>query len=349
MSVCFIDSDYKYGYHSPKYPTLEKTVEEMSDKPMTAMQIYISNGRSKAPPKCDPVDISRARKLLRKYDLYLVIHGCLLYNLAGTTNHRKDSNFHSSLKSTCTGLIGELDIGAGLGAGVVVHMGSCKDKEKGRYTMARTIEHVLTANSPNSKILAKTLSISPEEFKKRRKIILENSAGEGEKLGSTLKDIGDIISQVDENVRDQVKVCIDTAHGFGAGMCDWGIPSEIDRFYSEFEKYIGLDHLEVFHLNDSRQSTKKGDDAFFGSKKDRHENLGKGYVFGDKHGSHSEEGSRMEGLKYFLLQARKHCIPMIGEPPGKTKHGEGAPGGRRDWGLVCELLESTEYPLEAWE
>ena len=318
----------------------------MIDRPMTALQICISNNRSKAPPNCEIGDILATRKLLEERGLYLCIHGCLIYNLSGATNHRKDPKFHASLKSTCDSLVRELDIGAGLGSGIVVHMGSCKDKKKGKFTMARTIEYVLTRGTPFTKKLAKSLSLPEAQLKERRMIILENSAGEGEKLGSTLPEIGEIIDSVDDKVRSQVKVCIDTAHAFGAGIYDWGLPSEVERFYQDFEEHIGLKYLEVFHLNDSRQSSEKGKNAFFGSKKDRHENLGKGYVFGDKHGSPSEEGSRIEGLKEFMLQAYSRGIPIIGEPPAKTKHGQEGLGGRRDWGFICDVLKDTKHPLQ---
>ena len=53
---------------------------------------------------------------------------------------------------------------------------------------------------------------------------MENAAGEGNKIASTLEEMRDIIEEVPVNLRPQVKVCIDTAHAFGAGLYQWGDP-----------------------------------------------------------------------------------------------------------------------------
>ena len=153
-----------------------------------------------------------------------------------------------------------------------------------------------------------------------------------------MEDIRDILKEVPDNLRSQVKVCIDTAHGYGAGIYQWGDPSEITKFYKDFDKIVGLEYLEVFHLNDSRRSEKKANNAYFGSKKDRHENLGLGYIFDDSNGV-------SEGLKEFFLQAYKRKIPIIGEPPSKTDAGDEGPGWLRDWPYVCDLLKDTKYPI----
>ncbi len=335
--LTFLDTDYRYGFHFPKLSTLEKSVSAVIENtPLQAFQLYIASPRSKAPPKVNIPDILSTRKLLSESDVYMCIHGCLLYNLAGSVNHRKDSHFQSALTKTCEGLLGELDVGAGLGSGIVVHIGACKDKKNGIATISQTINYVLTKTTKTSRDLAKALNISINEFKKSRMIILENAAGEGNKIGATLEEIAQIIDGVDDNLLDQVKVCIDTAHACGAGIYDWGLPSEVKRFYKDFDNLIGLDHLEVFHLNDSRVK--------MGARCDRHENLGLGYLFGDL--EKSPEGDRLDGLKKFLFMAREKRIPIIGEPPAYTKDREPGPGGLRDWEFVRKLLENTRYPLQ---
>lgn len=345
--ISFIDTDYCYGFHVLKRPTLVKTAEYIvKNLPFNAIQTYISNSRSRAPPKCDIDDVIKAGKILKKYIVKPCIHACLLYNLAGITNHKKDPKFHSALTATRQGLTAELDIGAGMCAGVVVHIGSCVDRDKGIHTISKTIEHVLTVDTDYSKKFSKKLNITQPQFKKRRKIILENSAREGHKLGGVLEDIRDIIQGVKKEFWSQIKVCIDTAHAFGAGIYDWGKVSEVKRFYSDFDKIIGLEHLEMFHLNDSMCSKYKRKNAPFGSKKDRHQNLGLGYIFGDGIGDKIKlDKSRLDGLKEFLEQARKRKLMVIGEPPSKDEHGHPGLGGRRDWGYVCNLLKNTKHPL----
>jgi apurinic endonuclease APN1 len=339
--VVFKDTDYKYGFHVTKQSTLTKTVQRVvTSMPFTAFQTCIANPRGKNIPKFEVDDVIKAKKLLDEKELYMCVHGSLLYNLAGSVDHRTDPTFSKKCESTCSALTGELDVCAGLGCGVVVHIGACKKKKEGIVTIGKLIENVLTRNSDASKKLAKGLGVSVNEFKKRRKIILENAAGEGNKIGSTLEDIRDIFKEIPDNLKPQVKVCIDTAHAFGAGLYQWGNPGEVKKFYKDFDKLVGLKYLEVFHLNDSRRSEKKANNAPFGSKKDRHENLGLGYIFNDS-------TAIWDGLKEFFRQAYKRKIPVIGEPPKRTDAGGEGPGGLRDWYYVCELLRDTKYPLVA--
>lgn len=342
--IVFKDTDYKYGFHVTKESTLTKTVQRVTRMPFTAFQTCICNPRGKSIPEFDVDDVIKAKKLLEEKELYMCVHGSLVYNLAGSVDHRDDPTFSRKCELTCSALTGELDICAGLGVGVVVHPGSCKKKKEGIVTIGKMIENVLTRNSNASKKIAKGLGLTVEKFKKKRKIILENAAGEGNKIASTLEEIRDIIEEVPANLRSQVKVCIDTAHGFGAGLYQWGDPKEVKKFYKDFDKIVGLEYLEVFHLNDSRRSEKKANNAFFGSKKDRHENLGLGYIFGNEEVTGNLfNGS--EGLKEFFRQAYKRKIPVIGEPPKKTDAGDEGPGGTRDWPYVCDLLVKTKYPL----
>lgn len=326
--ITFVDSAYRYGFHVKKHPSMIKTVTEVCKREVSAMQVFVSNPKSKNPPTFDYTDIAAARRKLETYqEIYVVIHGCLLYNLAGTVNGLE---YEKSLIETIHGLTGELDFAvalgrpAGVGIGVIIHPGSRVDKDAGHLKVIETIVTVLTKKTKESERIATELGISQAAVIKRRKIILENSAGEGTKLCSTLKEIGDVIKGVPENLREQVRVCIDSAHGFGRGLYDWGKTGEIAKFYKDFDKEIGLKYLEVFHFNDSLVP--------FGSRKDRHQNLGLGYIFGEEHG----EG-RFNEILTFVEFARKHNIPMIGEPPGE---------GFYDWEVVKKLTLNTEFPLE---
>ena len=337
--VVFIDTDYKYGYHISKFPTFLETFKSFEDIqiPFNCFQIYIANSRGFSLAKFELNDLLQTNKFLKEREWYLCIHGSLLYNFCGAIDHKKNSKFDYLIGKYCSGLTRELDVGAGLGAGVVIHPGSCKEKEKGLETIGKCMVYCLTCETPEIKALAKAKKIKVKEALKLRKVILENAAGEGTKLAVTLEEISKILSYIPKHLHDQVKVCIDTAHAFGAGLYKWGDPKEVKRFYSDFEKIIGLEYLEVFHLNDSRRSEKKSQNAPFGSRKDRHENLGLGYIF---------EGEGNEGLKEFFAQAKKRKIPIIGEPPGKTEDGNEGPRSVRDWDYVVELLKDEEYPLE---
>lgn len=341
IPISFVDRDYRYGFHSTKHPTMVKTITSVTDTGnLSAMQIYISNSRSKAPPKFDYEDLMAAKCILEKHaEIYLVIHGCLLYNLAGNVSGPVSCEgvdpYHAALESSIVGMTAELDFAvalgrpSGVGVGVVVHPGSRKDRTAGHAEVSVSLVDMLTRKTVESGRIATLLGIKPSAVRKMRKVILENSAGEGTKLCATLEEIGGVIKGVPEPLRCQVKVCIDTAHGFGRGLYDWGADGEIERFYRDFDTHIGLEHLEVFHFNDSCESEDKKYDAPFGSRKDRHQNLGCGYVFGTP--------ERRPKIATFMSMALEHGIPVIGEPPGE---------GTMDWDVIADLLHDTDRPLE---
>jgi hypothetical protein len=128
-SLNIIDTSYRYGFHTIKYPSILKTILRVTrETPLNAMQIYISSPKSKFPPKFDYDDLLAARNEIIRSGIHVVIHGCLLYNLAGTVKGIADANYHQALASTLQGLIAELDFGVILNAGVVVHPGA-RDKK----------------------------------------------------------------------------------------------------------------------------------------------------------------------------------------------------------------------------
>ena len=102
-------------------------------------------------------------------------------------------------------------------------------------------------------------------------LVLENSAGGGGGLGTTLDELAVIASSLDRRGigRDEVAFCLDTAHAWGAGL-DVGDPATTDAFLAGFDDRIGLDRLVLVHLNDTRSA--------LGSRTDRHEHLGAGRI-----------------------------------------------------------------------
>lgn len=328
MTLVYRDPKVKFGYHINKEKTLFDSFSRLLGSPLSAYQIYISNSRSWKEPSVDLKDIELSRNLLKSNGRYACVHASLLYNIAGATNGRSDPKYNYCLDCTRKNLMTELDISAGIGAGTVVHTGSRKDKDEGLKDTVETINKVLKDDSKITCDISKMLEIPIYEFKKERKLILENSAGEGNKLGSTLLSISEIIYSVDEDIVDQVKVCIDTAHAAGSGEYDFGNPEEVVRFYQEFDDIIGLSHLELFHLNDSR--------AKIGSKRDLHENLGLGYIFS----AEREDGiDGSLGLKKFVHLAKENQIPFIGEPPAKTLDGKIGPGGKWDYDILRNIYK----------
>ncbi len=96
-------------------------------------------------------------------------------------------------------------------------------------------------------------------------ILLETMAGKGSEIGGNFEELKKIINNV--NLKDKIGVCLDTCHIFDGG---YDIVNNLENVVEEFDKIIGIEMLKVIHLNDSKNPC--------GSKKDRHEKIGKGNI-----------------------------------------------------------------------
>ena len=95
-------------------------------------------------------------------------------------------------------------------------------------------------------------------------IALETMAGKGSELGYTLQQIRYIIDHVE--LKEKLGVCIDTCHLSDAGYD----LSDFDAFLDEFDSIVGINRIQVVHVNDSKNIR--------GARKDRHENIGYGTI-----------------------------------------------------------------------
>ncbi|EJY55258.1 apurinic endonuclease Apn1 [Alicyclobacillus hesperidum URH17-3-68] len=125
-------------------------------------------------------------------------------------------------------------------------------------------------------------------------ICLETMAGDGSKVGNSLEEIASIIDRVQH--QDKLAVCIDTCHNYSYG---YDVVNDFDGFLEAFDRVIGLDRLKVVHINDSKNP--------FGSRKDRHANVGEGTL-------------GAEAIKRIVHHPQLRGIPQILETPnGKYK------------------------------
>ncbi len=352
---------HKYGTHVSKNGNISNTIKKVLSMPSVTFQMYICNPRSKNMIKYDIDDLILSQNLLNMYDIYGYIHGCLLYNLAGTTKGKEDIKYEASLESTIKNLSIELDVQSFCGfKGVVVHIGSCKNKDEGIDTIVETIIKTLKYESYLTTTLIQKTNITKKELKNGRKILLENGSGGGNKIGNTLDDLSKIFNKLPKKYRKNIGFCIDTAHLYGAGIYNFGNINDISHFYNSFDDLIGLEYLELFHLNDSRKSTEKGKNAYYGSNKDRHENIGIGYIFSnskndsyyipqsitDKINSIDNDNiNKDDGLILFFEKAHTYDISIIGETPSINGDGEES-GYGCDLVYVMSKLKDTKHPIE---
>ncbi len=96
------------------------------------------------------------------------------------------------------------------------------------------------------------------------RIALETMAGKGSEVGRTFDQLKYIIENV--NYPDALGVCLDTCHLHDAGYD----LTQFDDILNEFDKKIGIERILAMHINDSKNP--------IGAHKDRHENIGKGYI-----------------------------------------------------------------------
>lgn len=101
----------------------------------------------------------------------------------------------------------------------------------------------------------------------RLKILLENTAGQGTNIGFSFSHLKEIIDNVAE--KERLGICLDTCHTFAAGY-DLTSEEGYQNSVNELDGLIGLERLQVIHMNDSKKD--------LGSRVDRHEHIGKGML-----------------------------------------------------------------------
>ncbi len=121
-------------------------------------------------------------------------------------------------------------------------------------------------------------------------LLLENTAGTRNSMGSSFEDIEYIASGIED--RGRVGVCFDTCHAFAAGY-DLVSRGAVEHTLRRFDDVIGLEELRLVHLNDSKGG--------LGSRIDRHEHIGMGRI--------GERGFRN------ILHSRLGQLPLILETP----------------------------------
>ncbi|CDU20141.1 hypothetical protein YYC_00460 [Plasmodium yoelii 17X] len=125
-------------------------------------------------------------------------------------------------------------------------------------------------------------------------IVLENSAGQKNSIGSKFEHLRDIISQI--NDKERIGVCLDTCHTFAAGY-DIKSYEKFEQVMNHFHNIVDSKYLKAVHLNDSKSD--------LGSGLDRHENIGKGKL-------------TLDTFKYIMTSKYFKNIPIVLETPDIT-------------------------------
>jgi len=209
------------------------------------IQIFSKNQMQWKIPSLNESVVRDFKKNSETYRIRTIsIHASYLLNLASPNKNIRNKSIEN--------LSYELEVGDTLGIEYVVfhpgaHMG--EGEVKGIKTIANSIKEVFQITKSKNSVL-----------------LIETTAGEGTHLCYKFEQIRDILSLVDTS---RLGVCFDTCHVFQAGY-DLRTPESFSKVLEEFDRVIGLTHLKLFHLNDSKRE--------IGMRVDRHEEIGLGKI-----------------------------------------------------------------------
>lgn len=278
------DVNWDVGAHTGFSGKICDTLWTSVNYGMYATQFFMGNPHGFNRAKITEEDISESKKILSKYPLHVFTHFPYISNLAGSIDSlawNGDDKQDAKTSHVLRSLEYELSVLSNFNSlrnGVVIHPGNFKDRNVGLSTISKSINKI--------------------HFSSDSKLILENSAGQGVSLATTFGEIKTIIDGVHESKKGNIGVCVDTCHIFAYGEYDLGKISDVDRMFSDFDSIIGLDRFTLLHLNDSQ--------TVQGSRKDRHELIGKGHIW----------GKSVESLSYLLEKCKTYGIPAILETHG---------------------------------
>jgi len=232
----------------------------------TAIQLFVKNNNQWFSKGLTAVEVKAFKE---KNSIFSFAHTGYLINLAANN----PDNLANSLRS----LRQELDLAEELDLPfTVLHPGSHLGQgvDVGLKLVAEHLKELL-ANTKGYKV----------------KVLLETTAGQGTNLGYKFAHLAEILDLVGQPER--MGVCFDTCHAFAAGY-ELRTIEGYHATWEEFKKTVGLEKLLAFHINDSQ-----GD---LGSKKDRHEHIGKGKL-------------GLEAFRLLMNDERFTHLPMVLETP----------------------------------
>ncbi|MDE1862632.1 MAG: deoxyribonuclease IV [Thaumarchaeota archaeon] len=259
------------GLHVSISGSIDRAVDNAVAMGCTAFQIFTRNPRGWAAKPLAANDVANFRKKLEasEIDRYATVaHMPYLPNLSTP----EEDPFAKSLGS----LIDEIKRCTKLGIPyIVAHLGS----------------HKGAGDKKGIEKLVRAFTKAAEDTGDEVMILLENTAGQKNSVGSDFEQLGHIFKQLKPAKR--FGVCLDTCHAFAAGY-DLRTEKNVSDTLAKFDKAVGFEHLKILHLNDS-----KGE---LGCNIDRHEHIGLGHI-GEK------------GLAKVIHSMNAKKIPIVLETP----------------------------------
>jgi deoxyribonuclease-4 len=258
----------KVGVHVSIAGSLDLAVDRARDAGCDVFQIFSRNPRGWGykPLADEDADLFRAK--VKTTGIIPVDHMPYLPNLASP----KPEIYEKSVET----LTAELDRCGRLGIPyLVTHLG----------------HHLGDGIAGGRMRVIRAISTALEGADNKVMLLLENTAGEKNSVGSSFEHIRAILNELPFPAR--TGVCFDTCHAFAAGY-ELRTAEGLKDTLAQFDEQVGLRHLRLVHLNDT-----KGDR---GSGLDRHEHIGMGFIGED-------------GFRRILHHTVFASIPLVCETP----------------------------------
>jgi len=241
---------------------------------MTALQIFTTIPKYYGDKQSiRPARVERFRAALEKAGIapeHVLVHSAYVLNTA--------SNDEEKWGRARDGLAKELERSTALGVGqICFHPGAATggDRASAAKRVAKAITHAL------------------KTVKGKTRVLIENTAGAGLTMGRTPEEIGMMLADVPDSLRERTGFGLDTCHLFAAGHDISASRAAFTKILDEFEEAAGAPP-SFFHLNDS--------EGALGSNKDRHMLIGEGKI-------------GKEPFGWLLADKRAKTVPLILETP----------------------------------
>lgn len=272
------------GAHVPTFGDYRKMAAYAASTGCECVQIFSKSPRTWAAPPVAQKALDQFAEVRDQGSCPVVlVHAGYLINLA--------SDDPEQLEKSCASLAGEIVRAHAIGADALnVHTGSSKSLPR-EEVPARIAETVVEARRRAG------------EAARGLPVVFEDTAGAGTTFGTTMGELGAILRELDERgvPQGEAGICVDTCHAWAAGY-DVSTREGWEGLLSEVEGVCGLSRLRWIHANDCKFER--------GSRKDRHEWIGKGCI----------------GLAGFAAMVRlpelaavNVVVEMPGEPPEKDR------------------------------
>ena len=235
----------KIGFHAPIKDGLHEALLIAKETGCDAVQLFSRNPRGwmAKPLTRQSINLFKQTRRLTKLSPVLV-HTNYLINLAAADETLLTKSIASFREEVQRAILLGIDY-------VVLHPGSARGscEADGIETCARSL-----------KLATKSLKLD------RVRILLENTAGQGECIGHRFEHLRAIM---DLCPKLRLGVCVDTAHSFTAGY-DIREADGLEATLEVIRRTVGLRNVRAVHFNDSR--------APYNSRVDRHWHIGEGHI-----------------------------------------------------------------------